>query len=103
MFAVLDLFLVSTLQAKTTMYDFYAMLEKLTNHTGVKPPHRYHAFIRMCREYRHLLMLKRAGRAHSRTGIYGTKAGELAVRCPCCPRPGVNLPDNWHDAPPESR
>ncbi|KAJ7912863.1 hypothetical protein B0H13DRAFT_2232401 [Mycena leptocephala] len=36
-----------------------------------------------------------AGRAHSRTSIYGTKVGELAVY--------LNLPDNWHDAPPESR
>ncbi|KAJ7822848.1 hypothetical protein B0H13DRAFT_2241584 [Mycena leptocephala] len=50
-FAVLDQFHQETLQAKTTMYDFYG------------PPDRYHEWIRMCREYRHLLMLKRGGRA----------------------------------------
>ncbi|KAJ6627803.1 hypothetical protein B0H10DRAFT_2209929 [Mycena sp. CBHHK59/15] len=44
-FACLDLFLLSTHQSKTTMYDFYAMLEKLTDNSGVKPPNRYHAFI----------------------------------------------------------
>ena len=29
--------------------------------------------------------------------------GELAVRCPACPQPGVNLPENWEDAPPSTR
>jgi hypothetical protein len=82
------------------MYDYYSVLEKLTNNTGVKPPNRYHAFLRMVREYAHLLMLKRAGRGHARTGILGTKAGELAVRCPCCPHPGVNLPEDWEKAGP---
>ncbi|KAF7367916.1 CxC2 domain-containing protein [Mycena sanguinolenta] len=98
-FAALDFFLISTHQAKTTMYDFYAMLERLTNNAGVKPPYRYHAWLRMCREYRHLLMLLRAGRAHEEGGVLATAAGELAVFCPCCPNPEVNLPPNWHEAP----
>ncbi|KAJ7936005.1 hypothetical protein B0H13DRAFT_2304071 [Mycena leptocephala] len=101
--AVLDLFLLSTHQAKTTMYDFYAMLEKLTHNAGVKPPNRYRVWLRMCREYRHLLMLKRAGRGHAVTGVGGTQKGELAVLCPCCPDPAVNLPPDWKDAPPEKR
>lgn len=25
--------------------------------------------------------------------------GELALACPTCPRPGINLPTNWRDAP----
>ncbi|KAJ7449737.1 hypothetical protein B0H11DRAFT_2247094 [Mycena galericulata] len=102
-FACLDLFLASTHQAKTTIYDFYGMLEKLTDNTGVKPPNRYHAFLRMCREYRHLLMLKRAGRGHEPSGIEGTKQGELAVLCPCCPRPGINLPEDWQNAAAEDQ
>jgi hypothetical protein len=97
----LSLFLLNTWQAKTTAYDFYKMLEKLTDNTGAKLPNRYHAFLRMAREYRHLQMLKRAGRGHDPTGVEGTKPGELAIRCPCCPRPGVNLPENWEDVPPE--
>ena len=44
-------------------------------------------------------MLKRAGRAFDSCGIEGTHSGELAVECPACPRPGVNIPDNWEDAP----
>ncbi|KAJ7499523.1 hypothetical protein FB451DRAFT_1385222 [Mycena latifolia] len=57
-FELLDFFHVQTLQAKTTMYDFYVALEKLTNNAGVKPPNRYSEFLRMTRQWRHLLMLK---------------------------------------------
>ncbi|KAJ7794769.1 hypothetical protein B0H14DRAFT_3496700 [Mycena olivaceomarginata] len=100
---VLDQFLALTYQAKTMMYNYYSVLEKLTNNTGIKPPNRYQAFLRMVREYAHLLMLKRAGRGHAMSGAMGTGQGELAVRCPCCPWPGVNLPEDWQDAPPEFR
>jgi hypothetical protein len=44
-------------------------------------------------------MLKRAGRAFDSRGVEGTLPGELAVECPACPRPGVNLPDGWEDVP----
>ncbi|KAF8137813.1 hypothetical protein K438DRAFT_1490615, partial [Mycena galopus ATCC 62051] len=33
---VLNVFVTQTYQAKTTMYDFYAVLEKLTNNAGIK-------------------------------------------------------------------
>ncbi|KAJ6518038.1 hypothetical protein C8R47DRAFT_960048 [Mycena vitilis] len=102
-FQVLDRFHLHTLQAKTTAYDFYAVLERLTNNTGVKPPDRYQVFLRMAREYRHLLLLKRAGRGHDLTGVWGTGAGECALSCPCCPDPKVNLPVDWENAPPEDR
>ncbi|KAJ7791737.1 hypothetical protein B0H14DRAFT_2395344 [Mycena olivaceomarginata] len=98
---MLDHFLLQTYQAKTTMYDYYSVLEKSTNNTGVKPPNRYNAFLRMVREYSHLLMLKRAGRGHAKSGVMGTTQGVLAVLCPCCPIPGVNLPEGWENAPPE--
>ncbi|KAJ7736633.1 hypothetical protein B0H16DRAFT_1466534 [Mycena metata] len=93
---VLDLFMISTHQAKTTIYDFYSMLEKLTNNAGIKPSSRYHAFLRMCREYAHLLSLIRAGCAHKpEGGVEATGPGELCVLCPVCPHPGVNLPNDW--------
>lgn len=40
-------------------------------------------------------MMKRAGRGHDRTGVNGTRRGELVVECPACPKPNVNLPDGW--------
>ncbi|KAJ7813177.1 hypothetical protein B0H13DRAFT_1665666 [Mycena leptocephala] len=97
-FRVLDFFLVQTLQAKTTMYDFYTALEKLTDATGYKPPNQYREFLRMAQQYRHLLMVKRAGQGHAEDSVLGTKSGELAIECPVCPRPGVNLPDDWAKA-----
>ncbi|KAJ7429368.1 hypothetical protein B0H11DRAFT_1768371 [Mycena galericulata] len=102
---VLEKYHLETLQAKTTMYDFYGVLEKLTDNTGIKPPDRYHEWIRMCREYRHLMLLKRGGRASSYAtgGPAATGLGELAIQCPACPRPGVNLPEGWEDASPEER
>ncbi|KAK7033875.1 CxC2 domain-containing protein [Favolaschia claudopus] len=102
-FAVLDLFVKTTHQAKTTMYDFYGILQRLTNHTGIEPPNPYKAWLRMAREYRHLLMLKRVGRGHDAAGVKATQQGQLVVRCPCCPDPDVNLPADWAAAGPEER
>jgi hypothetical protein len=102
-FLVLDQFHLHTLQAKTTAYDFYAVLERLTDNAGVKPPDRYQIFLRMAWQYRHLLMLKRAGRGHDSSGVWGTGAGELAIECPVCPDPKVNLPEGWENAPPEDQ
>lgn len=48
-------------------------------------------------------MLKRAGRGHDECGVQGTRPGELAVICPACPHPGINLPEGWEDAPVEQR
>jgi hypothetical protein len=57
----------------------------------------------MVREWRHLKMLKRAARGHDPAGAAATKEGELAVLCPACPQPGMNLPEGWQDAPPHIR
>jgi hypothetical protein len=88
-----------------TMYDFYGVLEKLTDNTGIKPPDQYPKWICMCREFRHLRLLKRGACAvaYSSSGVNGTKPGELAIECPACPRPGVNLPEGWEKASLEER
>lgn len=49
----------------------------------------------MIRMWRHLRLLKRGGRAHDPTGVNGTAPGELAVLCPACPYPDINLPTDW--------
>ncbi|KAF7312717.1 CxC2 domain-containing protein [Mycena indigotica] len=59
--------------------------------------------MRMARQYRHLLLLKRMGRSYDRYGVLGTAPGELAICCPACPRPGVNLPEGWENASPEDK
>jgi hypothetical protein len=57
----------------------------------------------MVREWRHIKMLKRAGRGHDSSGIDGTSPGELAIRCRSCPHPDINLPPQWKDSPPNDR
>ncbi|KAJ7030889.1 hypothetical protein C8F04DRAFT_1263380 [Mycena alexandri] len=100
-FNVLNLFVIQTHQAKTTMYDFYTATARSTCGTGKKLPNRYPEFLRMVRQWRHLQMLKRSGRGHDPSGVEGTKPGGLAIECPACPRPDVNLPDDWGSASPE--
>jgi hypothetical protein len=102
-FAALEQFHVASLQAKVTMYDYYQSLVKLTRNDGTKPPDRYQVFIRICRKYRHVMSLKRGGRGHDAGGAEATKPGELAIRCPACPRPGINLPKDWDKASKEDR
>ena len=57
----------------------------------------------MIREWRHLKMLKRAGRAQDPTGAVGTACGELVVECPACPKPGVNIPEDFDAVEPDRR
>ncbi|KAF8215615.1 hypothetical protein K438DRAFT_1560258, partial [Mycena galopus ATCC 62051] len=99
-FQVLDRFHMQTLQAKTTTYDFYTVLERLISNTGVKLPDRYQPFLWMSCQWRHLMMLKWAGRRHNQSGVLGTAAGELALGCPVCPDPKVNLLEGWDNTTP---
>jgi hypothetical protein len=48
-------------------------------------------------------MLKRGGRGHDPEGVASTKPGALALLCPACPQPGMNLPPNWQDYPEEKQ
>ncbi|KAJ7026646.1 hypothetical protein C8F04DRAFT_1267867 [Mycena alexandri] len=97
-FKMLDFFVIQTHQAKTTMYDFYTAMARSTSGSGEKLLYRYPEFLRMVRQWRHLQLLKRAGRGHDPSGVNGTRPGELALECPACPRPNVNLPDDWENA-----
>ncbi|KAJ7720607.1 hypothetical protein B0H14DRAFT_3098532 [Mycena olivaceomarginata] len=105
MFQALELFHIMTLQGKVTTYDFYTGLEKLTTKSGlVKVKDWYKAFMQTMRQWRHLVMLKRGGRGNDSDHLVAeTKPGELAVVCPVCPQPGVNLPTNWELASGEER
>ncbi|KAG2337319.1 hypothetical protein BDR05DRAFT_1005133 [Suillus weaverae] len=83
-----------------SVFEYYQALSRLTDNTGTKrPKDRYESLLCMSHQYRHLIALKRAGRAHDISGILGTTLGELAVVCPACPQPGKNLPSDWADAP----
>lgn len=98
-FSLLRLLHLFTLTSKISTYDMYRALERLTANSAVKPPKsRYHPLKRVLIQWRHLKLLKRGGRGHDPSGVLGTKDGDLAILCPSCPRPGINIPDDWRDA-----
>lgn len=103
-FELLHLLHMLSLTAKVSTYDFYRGLEALTpGATLARPKMRYRPLLRVLTQWRHLKMLKRAGRGHNPSRAIGTKAGELAILCPSCPHPGINLLDNWEEGPIEQK
>lgn len=53
--------------------------------------------MRICREYDFIKMVQRAGNWLGQESIRDTKEGELALVCPACPHPGINLPSDWRE------
>ncbi|KAJ7257694.1 hypothetical protein C8J57DRAFT_1436922 [Mycena rebaudengoi] len=95
-FGTLRGFQLMSFESKCSAYEFYHSLARAADNTGLNPPpDRYHEFLRMTKEWRHLQMLKRAGRIHDPSGILNTQAGECALLCPACPHPDKNLPPGW--------
>ncbi|KAJ3968607.1 hypothetical protein EV361DRAFT_972718 [Lentinula raphanica] len=104
-FRALEQFHMLSYRGKITAYDYYTTLEKLTDNIGGKEfSSRYSAFLRMARQWRHLKELKRAGRGNDGVRwVKETDVGELGVQCIACPRPGINLPEGWAEAPEEQQ
>ncbi|PBK67336.1 hypothetical protein ARMSODRAFT_989178 [Armillaria solidipes] len=75
------MFHLLSLVSKTSTYDFYCTLERMSDNIGLNT-------------------LPSCGQAHDVTGPEGTKPGELAILCPSCPWPGINLPSDWDQVPP---
>ncbi|KAK7054294.1 hypothetical protein VNI00_003487 [Paramarasmius palmivorus] len=100
-FRVLNLFHSLTLKGKITLYDFYYSIELRSNVGGtLDVKDRYESFRRVSRQWRFLKMLKRSGFGNELDRrVEDIKPGELAVQCIACPRPGVNLPQNWQLTP----
>ncbi|KAH6888247.1 hypothetical protein BKA70DRAFT_1443241 [Coprinopsis sp. MPI-PUGE-AT-0042] len=98
-FDAIDQFQELTLQGKTTLYDYYHTLLRLSDNMKLGAlPSRLNDFQKVVRFWRLLYMAKRAARGQDPAGIDSTSEGELAQECPACPHPGKNLPDSWRDA-----
>ena len=99
-FTLLDQLHKFALTTKASTYNFYRALKKITTNTGITVPKlRYHALFCMTMQWQHLKLLKWGGQGHDPAGVDVTWPGELAVLCPSCPCPGINLLENWEDAP----
>ncbi|KAG1770137.1 hypothetical protein EV702DRAFT_1181662 [Suillus placidus] len=97
-FQILKQYHLLLFESKASGYEFYRAITRLTDNTSLHArKDRYKAFLRMVQEWRHLKMLKCAGRGHDPTGVEGMMEGECTILCPACPQPGKNLPDDWQD------
>ncbi|KAF9024541.1 hypothetical protein BDZ89DRAFT_954630 [Hymenopellis radicata] len=103
-FGLLRLFHTINTLGKLPAWDMWQALKTMTeNRSGTPPVNRYKVLLRAIRQWRFLKLLKRAGRGHDPSGADGTAPGELALRCPACPHPGINLPENWRRQPRQYR
>jgi hypothetical protein len=97
---VLDDFRISTLECKSSAYQYF---QKLRRHTSpMNPesvPNLYHELRRISRVWRWMKKLKWAGYGHKVMDHRDPAPGSLANFCPACPQPGINVPDNWLDDP----
>ena len=112
-FSVLDDFLADNLECKTTAQQYYSKLQSITNrmfpdHVPVCHINIYHVLctktIALQNLYKQLLRASRQWRDlknRMQSGIgYEPEMdsppdGSMAVFCPACPQPGINLPDDW--------
>ncbi|KAH7904426.1 hypothetical protein BJ138DRAFT_1106840 [Hygrophoropsis aurantiaca] len=103
-FDVLRTFQLENLQGKISAYDYLTALMQKSDNVGIfGTKDRYDQFLTSIRIWRHLKIIKRAGRGHDACGTEATQPGECAVECPACPQPSRNLPRNWDRASPSTK
>ena len=97
-FRLLHHFDLTNLEGKTSAWQYYTTLRRLTSNVFPdKAVDRYRELMRALRQWRDLTSRRRAGLPLD--GTVQLKPGGLALFCPACPQPGVNLPENWRDDP----
>ncbi|KAH9018684.1 hypothetical protein EDB85DRAFT_1873573 [Lactarius pseudohatsudake] len=94
-FSVLEDFLVDNLECKTTAQQFYAKLQNMTSKMFPNNvPNRYKQLLRASRQWRDLKNRMEHGLGHL-PEWETIPDGSMAIFCPACPQPGVNLPVDW--------
>ena len=114
---VLDYYGIDAMECKTSAQSFFQKLRRVTNNafpdevpvsspfsfiqftkqlTNLQIKNRYQELIRVSRQMRKLEVLKRFGSVYEE---FSSSSGNLAIFCPSCPQPGINLPPNWKDLP----
>jgi hypothetical protein len=103
-FHLLRTFYLLATEAKISGQRYYNVLVRLTSNTSPHTvPDRYREFLRVSRQWNHLQHLKRAGQF--KPEAQQVARGDLALRCPACPRKGYNYestevePHNWLACP----
>lgn len=97
---VLDRFRSCNLEMKSSAYQFYQMLRRITNPMNpFRVTNLYHELRRLSRLWRWVKKLRWAGYGQ-KTGQHSEpEPGGLANFCPACPQIGINVADTWSDDP----
>jgi hypothetical protein len=108
-FSVLDDFLTDNLECKTTAQQYYSKLQSITNkmfpyrvpvcsidgfmcsYAHWIPQNLYTHLLRASRQWRDLMNRMRSGISFQEV----SQDGSMAIFCPACPQPGINLPNDW--------
>lgn len=97
---LLDHFRLCNLELKATAYQFYHLLQRLTDPLNPSDVlNLYNEFRRMSRIWRWMKRLKWAGYGNGHSKVADVKAGELTIFCPACPQPDINIPEDWKQDP----
>ena len=92
-FCCLDNYRSSNLECKTSAYQYYQKLHQLTNPAFPQAmPNRYHEFHQVTWQWRNLKLREWFGFGHHNENPC---KGSLALFCPACPQPGMNLPTDF--------
>jgi hypothetical protein len=94
--SVLDQFRYCNLEMRSSAYQFFQMLRRITLPlTPSKVVNLYHELRRLSRLWRWIKKLKWAGYGLRPDQPINPQPGELASYCPACPQVRINLPENW--------
>ncbi len=95
---MLDYFRLCNLELKASAYQFNQLLRRITLPMAPSQVlNLYNELRRMSRLWRWMKRLKWNGFGHNGKDPMLVEPGELAIYCPTCPQPGINIPDNWKD------
>ena len=62
--------------------------------TDPRLQNRYKQLLRVSRQWRDLKNRMESGLGHQ-LGPVSIPDGHMAIFCPACPQPGINLPEDW--------
>ncbi|KAE9391203.1 hypothetical protein BT96DRAFT_832389, partial [Gymnopus androsaceus JB14] len=92
------------LMTKTSSSEFYETLEQLTDNIGLGvPPNHLQEFMHATSQWQTVCLYKLHGRGQYPNGCDSVQMGDLAVICPACPYPNINLPLDYELAHPSKR
>ncbi|KAH9035584.1 hypothetical protein EDB84DRAFT_1269414 [Lactarius hengduanensis] len=94
-FSVLEDFITDNLECKTTAQQYYSKLQSMTSKMFPNNvQYRYKQLLRASRQWRDLRSRIESGLGHQPEGERSPD-GAMAIFCPACPQPGINLPKDW--------